>query len=651
MAGVLNITEAGKKLRKDLKIYDCVYSNDPTNFYGKCATGVSAITSYAFGRKSRSRMGNGFWCWRNYKADGWGVIYTGMLSNSTSDSNFKASGIGKYMPGDICCMITQAHLNWGKAYQPNYANYFTFSNILNTPAGYGGAENKTKDKAIGVRHNYGHIAIYMDDGTWWSDTIQPAGFNCYRGSYPNVFVVYLRYGAVNVQAEEYDWSKLWGTKEYVSVGKVRKEGMGGYFDGISESERIPPAQVVNDVEKLCMVLEDLDKTTETDEDMENFDIEKVGEGLPEFTPSERPSTTPSDEVLSSGGFLDSLKPDIDISTGMTSLNLIATDALTAGNFSPQGTLQFLGGLPAIGSNCPVCGKRLEYMPPGGVCSLGCATKLLTQKALGTFMPTSVETNKYVKKIKAIMDMLNVVANLISSIPDILDNVASLPEVYRNYVIVKMNWLFAYIQYFMNKLLIWKNKLIIWILEKVKNGVICDAVAGMFTFVNIILQLVQELFTLLDTAYGVAYKVIVDAMPMFKIEPEEMGFFLTPRSFAGTAPGKFFVPVPNNVNMSLSALDFVDIDALKKMIKVSFPKIREVEMFMEPELFDIRILFSDQNYKMIFKILEPLLMLITLGAQLLPEYKKLVPWNPWYMLALLTEVCPTTRNVFGMPMYP
>lgn len=615
----------------------------------ECAGGVGALMYSALGYTKRRKIGNGFWAWKNVQKLGWGVIYTGMLSNSTTDADFKASGIGKWQPGDVCCMITQNHLNWGKKFDKAWSKYFSFETALSAPIEFQGKMGHYVDSDTGVQHDIGHIAIFMNDGHWWSDFRQAHGFGVYGKP---LFVVYLRYGNVNkVDTNQFDSSKLWGSEERISVGKVKKKGMGGHFTGKKINKLTKPRKTVAKTEKVTKVVRDLNRTTWDDVIMGDFTVSKVMEEASETDITFGPGLSTDDEEQTSEGFLDSLKPNPDYTTGLTTLSAVATDILQSGNFSPQGMLQLAPGVPVWSTTCPVCHNKVNYLPPGGVCSKDCALKLLEQKLAGAFLPMETEAGEYTKKIKAIADMLEIVANLISTIPDLIEELYELPQLYRNYVLVKVNWVFAYIQYFMNKLLIWKNKLIIKLLSSIKNGVISHFIGGIFTFVNQILLLVQFLLDCLDKGYGAVYKVITEGMPMFRIEPEEMGFFLTPRSFIGSNPGRFFVPIPNMANAAASSTDCVNMDALTKLINFSFPKITEPEYFIEPELFDIRLVFSDQNYKMIFNLLEPLLRVVTFGAELLPEYKQLVPWNPWYMLALLGEVCPTTRDIYGMPMYP
>lgn len=330
-----------------------------------------------------------------------------------------------------------------------------------------------------------------------------------------------------------------------------------------------------------------------------------------------------------------------------------------------------------GSTCPVCGKRVEFMPSNGYCSLKCAgldlLKKVQETLTGEYLSISEETQKKIDMVRNILNYANLTLNVISKIPDVLANIARLPQEYRDYATSKINIIFVELKKVINKLMIKKNEIIISLLRKIKLGCIDDKLKPIFETINKIIDLANAIRQKLEAAIEVAMNAIIKASALFYIGPQEYGFFMTLKSnqafcpFFKTDPtvyppgqlgrpfwGSGVINIAFDMSMcqisldigAKSALSNVDFKKINKIIRAVFRPITEPEYLMDPDLFDVRLALSDQNAPMIQSLLDKLSKLIVLGGDFIPSYKNLSLTNIWFIIAILTCWGPWTRAIFG-----
>lgn len=339
--------------------------------------------------------------------------------------------------------------------------------------------------------------------------------------------------------------------------------------------------------------------------------------------------------LESEASLNDLMTDMDFGVGMTFQSPNQKNPVT-------GLIDFV-----LDVKCAKCGKKMKYPIPGGYCSLECFTSDIIEKILSGNHPFKRIQEKLVEDISKIMEVINLLMNLVSSIPYYITLINSLPNIYANYVLMKINIAFIVIRKILNKVLIKMNDIIILILEDFRDCAI-EIDNALFPAVNVIVQTTNALILAMNNLYGVAYNLLTAVNSFFAIPGEGLAFNFTPRSISYN-PSGFAVQIPLACNLSASALNFVNVDAIMELIKLTFPPIQAVEFFLEPEEFELRLILSDQNYKAILAAIEPLLRILTFGAEALPKYEKLSFTNINFLLYLLTSWGPTTKMTFGFPM--
>lgn len=593
------------------------YAKSPNKYPGNCARGVQTIVSKSFSRGYVGH-GNGFWCWTRYKNDGWGVIYKGWAQNGSDPVGFQV--------GDIVCMLTQNHINWMNKYDSVGSNKFKDTQNLFNASVVGSYAGAGKGAAYsGVKHCFGHIAIKMASG-WYSDTLQtthgPNAWCCYSAK--KIAIVILRWGASSVnQLANFNSSSLVKKEAELVSGAAVNAKTSEYDFGLPEVDTNAIVMQTNSLVHAATF------TTALGSDPHEMEDEN---GVVSTIESLDPKDIVGDVVRPGGS--------------MTIIDMSAQSPVLD-------TLTFLasGEIPFPKMYCPICGKEMSVLMPTGICSAECAKKKMQDVLVGAFIPNMSLNTKYVAKIKNVMQMINFATNLLLQIPHIVEDLARIPDVYRNFVIQKVNIAFTYLQIFINKMLIWKNELLIRMLEPMANGNVLDKVMnGVFAAISAIKTSIDVMNKGFDVAYAAAYKAITTGMVMFAIQPHGLGYFMTSRS-AINFPGKMFVEIPNAANLELSAFDSVNMDSIRALCKLSFPPIQKAEYFLEPEIFNIRLILSDQNYKAILDLVKPFWELMKMGAEFLPKYEELLPKNPFYVMALLLAIEPINKQTFGFPSMP
>ena len=344
-----------------------------------------------------------------------------------------------------------------------------------------------------------------------------------------------------------------------------------------------------------------------------------------------------------------------------------------------------------GMICPVCGKKQRFLPPGGYCSLECMLKDVNNKVT-SFLLKGNDKYKEEKQILStlikLLNQMSLIINAITLIPNIIKDLGKLPQEYKDFVLMKINEGFCELQKMIQQLMILKNKLLTKLLKAISLGWISKPIQAIATAIQAIqeaLKVTQEAF---DTAYNDAMTVInsLKAMGM-QIDAESFAWAGTPRSFISplpyTAPDarKVFVNLPGGSGMQSielarplmpSALSSIDFSALDAAIQAIFPPLTPVDYYLEPELFDVRYLFSDQS-DLVAQIRQQLEDFLIAGPDYLPKFENLLPvkkytnvsiangtipelWLSnigyiWFLLGLIDAWAPHSMSLVGSMLNP
>lgn len=344
-----------------------------------------------------------------------------------------------------------------------------------------------------------------------------------------------------------------------------------------------------------------------------------------------------------------------------------------------------------GMTCPVCGKKARYLPPGGYCSPMCMLKAAKDKSLAFLMAPNDKYKWFqdlITQLCAILDQTTLMINAIVMIPDIVKELSSLPEEYKQYVQNKIAEGFAELQELIQKAMIYKNELLGKILKPINFGVIAKPVAaamGAIQAVQQSLEVAQEAFQL---AFD-AVKVVLDQLssiptlpPGLVIPAESFAWALSPRSYISlmpyTLPGgdatKIFVVLPGGSGVPIqaskpmlpSALQSINFQAIDGVIQGMFPPLTPMDYYLPPELFQIRFLFSDQS-DLVSQVRQQLEDLMKLGPDYIPNFENLLPIKTmtfsgkevpmpnigylWFLLGLMDAWAPHSQALVGSMLNP
>ena len=309
-----------------------------------------------------------------------------------------------------------------------------------------------------------------------------------------------------------------------------------------------------------------------------------------------------------------------------------------------------------GSTCRVCGKRLAYLPAQGFCSSECFIKdltnrVLTQRALSEKDPVNVT----VDYLQHWLQYINIVINLLTELPQLLRDVHWLPEIYRNYVVVKLNICFVKIRLMITRLLLAKNDAIIRLLTPVQNGILDDKLANWFEPINNIIKIINIITEALNIAMSAAIKVM--QVPTSTIAPESYAWLMTPRSALNSDAGKLFIELPITspaqgiINKIIpSGILNQHVEAIDKWVHKKFPPILNGEYLMDPDAFNIRLQLSDQS-DIVIRTYEILANFMVLGPDYMPRYKNLKLTNFYFITAILEGWAVHGKNSFGSLIHP
>lgn len=348
-----------------------------------------------------------------------------------------------------------------------------------------------------------------------------------------------------------------------------------------------------------------------------------------------------------------------------------------------------------GMTCPVCGKKARYLPPGGYCSPMCMLKAVKDKSLAFLMAPNEKyawIQEIVNQLCAVLDLTNLLINAIVLIPDIIKELATLPDEYKQYVYTKIAEGFANLQELIQQAMVKKNELLEKILKPINFGIVAKPISMAMQAIEVIrqsLEVAQEAF---NYAYDIIKLILSklslpNIMPGLVLPAESFAWALTPRSFmcptyptpANPDMGKIFVNLPggNVVPIELlkpllpSALQDINMEGIDQMIQSLFPPLTPLDYYLEPELFQIRYLFSDQS-DLVFQIKQQLEDLLRAGPDYLPKFENLLPikmytfkkGSPdeiqiplpnlgyvWFLLGLMDAWAPHSKAMVGSILNP
>lgn len=339
-----------------------------------------------------------------------------------------------------------------------------------------------------------------------------------------------------------------------------------------------------------------------------------------------------------------------------------------------------------GQTCPVCGKRVKFLQPGGFCSYECVLK----HAAANLMSFMLQPNDYYKdfqddidRVIAVLDFISLVLNALMGLPNLLKDMATLPPKYKNYVMMQINVGFCFLQECITKLMIKKNKLLLKILSPIKLGFIpkpLAAIAGAIDAINIAIAAAVEAF---NYGYDIAMKALSSlafAPGGLCIKAESFAVALSPRSFISPMPytcpdaGKIFIDLPGALSMGTGvmklalpgALTSTFLQVIDVIVDSCFPPLTPLDYYLEPELFIIRHTFSDQS-KLTMQIRQQLEDIMKIGPDYIPKFENLFPIKIytiagkkiplpnigyiWFLLGLMDSWGPHSQALVGSILNP
>lgn len=342
-----------------------------------------------------------------------------------------------------------------------------------------------------------------------------------------------------------------------------------------------------------------------------------------------------------------------------------------------------------GMTCPVCGKKARFLPPGGYCSPACMLKAAKDKSIA-FLRSPNDKYKWfqelINQLCAILDQTTLIINAIVMIPDIIKELAKLPDEYKQYVQNKIAEGFAELQELIQKAMVYKNELLAKILKPIKFGVIAKPIAaaiGAIQVIQITLEIAQAAFQMIFDVV----KIILDSLssipslpPGLVIPAESFSWALTPRSFISPMPytnpdvGKIFVVLPGGSGVPPevlkpllpSALQSINFQAIDGVIQGMFPPLTPMDYYLPPELFKIRFLFSDQS-DLVSQVRQLLEDFLKAGPDYIPNFENLLPIKImtfagkkipmpnigylWFLLGLMDAWAPHSQALVGSLLNP
>lgn len=351
----------------------------------------------------------------------------------------------------------------------------------------------------------------------------------------------------------------------------------------------------------------------------------------------------------------------------------------------------LGHVKKQGVLCPECQKQLSGTGVGGFCSEKCAMSYAKKQA----EPAKVQAKKAYQDIIDIYHQVNgilshttLLLNAIATIPNIISELSVLEEPYKSYIQAKINEGYCLLYSCIQKMLIKKAKIIKNLLKKIKFGNIPKPISIIFTSILVLLNSIE----LAETAFDAAYSAVVKAVEKLAngpgglaIDGESLAWVATPRSYISPKPvtnpdsGKMFVNLPGGSGtkglalakpLMPSAIQNIDMESIEKFIRTNFPPLAPIDYYLDPELFNVRYLFSDQS-NIALQIRQQLEDIMTYGLDYIPKFENMLPIKThtyningqdvkiplpniayaWFLLGLADSWAPHSVSLVGSLLNP
>lgn len=338
--------------------------------------------------------------------------------------------------------------------------------------------------------------------------------------------------------------------------------------------------------------------------------------------------------------------------------------------------------------CPVCGKHFHQLPIGGYCSTECMMKDAITKSTSFLMAPNdkyKEFNNIINEIVEVLNQTTLLLNAITMLPDIIKEIAVLPDMYKIFVKNKIAEGFCELQVLLNRMMIKKDYLLKQMLRPIKLGIIAKPIASVFVAIQAItiaMKAAQQAFDIAySTAMAIISKLTLPGPGGLGINAESFAWSLTPRSFISPKPytcpdaAKIFVNLPGGAGLQSinfmsplnpSAMATIDFSAMDTLLQSAFPPLTPIDYYLEPELFKVRYLFSDQG-DVIFQIRQQLEDLLHGGPDYIPKFENLLPikkftfageeiWLSnlgylWFLLGLFDAWGPHSESMVGSILNP
>ena len=298
--------------------------------------------------------------------------------------------------------------------------------------------------------------------------------------------------------------------------------------------------------------------------------------------------------------------------------------------------------------CPVCHKKVDQLLKNGYCSTSCASKAHLTIAKAKLTSSAYHTLDIIKQVESKMNMLDMLLNLVTELPELIRGKAKLPQQYRDYITLRIDSIYIELKRLVNAVMIMKNEALIELMKKLKFGVVDDVMMGILAPLQPIMQAVIAL----QQALNVAMAAIVALLnvPMTGLKPQSYGWLMTAKSMqqAMTA-GKLIIEIVPKVNMALpmqNMMNNMNYTAIEQIVRKALPPITELEYFLEPTAFKVRWALSNNNAPLVKKMFQILEGLLVMGADTFPRYNRLKLSNVWFVLSILTGWGLQSRGVYG-----
>lgn len=298
--------------------------------------------------------------------------------------------------------------------------------------------------------------------------------------------------------------------------------------------------------------------------------------------------------------------------------------------------------------CPICHKKVDQLLKNGYCSTSCASKAHLAIAKAKLTSSAQHTLDIIKQVEDKMNMLDMLLNLVTELPELIRGKARLPQQYRDYITLRIDSIYIELKRLVNAVMIMKNEALIELMKKLKFGVVDDIMMGILAPLQPIMQAVIAL----QQALNVAMAAIVALLnvPMTGLKPQSYGWLMTAKSMQqALTAGKLIIEIVPKVNMALpmqNMMNNMNYTAIEQIVRKALPPITELEYFLEPTAFKVRWALSNNNAPLVKKMFQILEGLLVMGADTFPRYNRLKLSNVWFVLSILTGWGLQSRGVYG-----